>query len=73
VVEPWVEFKVEDEAARGTESLAPLDPPALLESVLLSVLKLALDRLRTSFRNEGAMVVDVLSCGHSAKTASPGD
>jgi hypothetical protein len=33
----------------------PLDPP-VLESVLLSVLKLALDLLRMSFKNEGAIV-----------------
>jgi hypothetical protein len=61
VVEPYVEFRVEDEA--------PLDPP-MLESVLLSVMKLALDRLRRSFKNEGAMVVLIAvaavegSCGH---------
>ena len=39
----------------GTEPLVPLDPP-VLESVLLSVLKLALDLLRMSFKNEGAIV-----------------
>jgi len=69
VVEPYVEFRVEDEAAIGAEPLVPLDPP-MLESVLLSVVKLALDRLRRSFKKEGAMVVLIVvaavegSCGH---------
>ena len=40
----------------GTEPLVPLDPLPLLESVLLSVLKLALERLRMSLRNEGAIL-----------------
>jgi hypothetical protein len=46
---------VEDDLVVGTESVVPLDPP-LLESVLRSVRNEALDRLRRSFRNEGAII-----------------
>ena len=56
VVAPYVEFNVEEDFVVGTEPLVPLDPLPLLESVLLSVLKLALDRLRISFRKEGAII-----------------
>jgi hypothetical protein len=50
VVPPNVEFNVEEDFVVGTEPLVPL-----LESVDLSVLKLALERLRMSFKNEGAI------------------
>jgi hypothetical protein len=51
VVPPNVEFNVEEDFVAGTEPLVPL-----LESVDLSVLKLALERLRMSFKNEGAII-----------------
>jgi hypothetical protein len=54
VVAPYVELKVEEDFVVGTEPFVPLDPP-LLESVLRSVLKLALERRRMSFKNEGAI------------------
>jgi hypothetical protein len=53
VVAPYVEFKVEEDLV-GTEPFVPLLP--LLESVDLSVRKLAFERLRMSFKNEGAMI-----------------
>lgn len=56
VVPPYVEFKVEEDFVVGTEPLVPLNPLPLLESVLLSVLKLALERLRISFKKEGAII-----------------
>lgn len=49
---PDVEFSVEEDCVVGIEPLVPL-----LESVDLSVLKLAFERLRMSFKNEGAMIV----------------
>ena len=52
---PYVEFNVEEDFVVGTESFVPLEPP-LLESVLRSVLKLALERLRRSFKNEDAII-----------------
>ena len=55
VVPPYVEFKVEEDCVVGTEPFVPVVP--LLESVLLSVLKLALERLRMSFRKEGAITI----------------
>lgn len=48
---PYVEFRVEEDLVVGTEPLV-----SLLESVLLSVLKLAFDRLRISFKKEGAIL-----------------
>ena len=54
VVAPYVEFKVVEDFVVGTEPFVPLDPP-LLESVLRSVLKLALERRRISFKKEGAI------------------
>jgi hypothetical protein len=52
-----MELKVdEDLFVTGAEPLEPLPP--LLESVLLSVLKLDLDRRRISFRKEGAIALD---------------
>ena len=67
------EFRVEEDLVVGIEPAMPLEPP-LLDSVLLSVLKLALERLRMSFKKEGAIVhlnecqdlraqVDSGSCG----------
>lgn len=67
------EFRVEEDLVVGIEPAVPLEPP-LLDSVLLSVLKLALERLRMSFKKEGAIVhlnecqdlrvqVDSVSCG----------
>ena len=55
VFSPYVESTVEDDLVVGTESVVPLDPP-LLESVLLSVRNDALDLLRRSFKNEGAII-----------------
>jgi hypothetical protein len=55
VVPPYIEFNVEEDFVVGTESFVPLEPP-LLESVLRSVLELALERLRKSFKNEGAII-----------------
>jgi len=46
------EFSVEDDFVVGTEPLVPL-----LESVLRSVLKLAFDFRRISFKNEGAIAL----------------
>ena len=58
VVEPF-RLVVEDFLV-GTEPLVPFVPlEAPLESVERSVLKLALDFLRRSLRNEGAMIVCV--------------
>jgi hypothetical protein len=55
VVAPEAEFRVEDDGER-TASWKPLEGPWWKSAALLSsVLKLALDRLRRSFRNEGAM------------------
>ena len=51
VADPYVEFNVEDDFVAGTEE--PLLP--LLESVDPSVLKLDLERLRNSFKNERTM------------------
>lgn len=48
---PYMEFRVEEDLVVGTEPLV-----SLLESVLLSVLKLAFDRLRMSFKKEGAIL-----------------
>lgn len=53
VVPPYVEFRVEEDFVVGTEPFVRFVP--LLESVLRSVLKLALERLRMSFINEGAI------------------
>lgn len=50
VTVPYMEFKGEDDFV-----VVPLEPP-LLESVLGSVRKLAFERLRKSFKNEGAMI-----------------
>lgn len=49
-----MEFKVDEDFVVGTEPFVPLEAP--LESVLRSVLKLALERLRMSFKNEGAII-----------------
>jgi hypothetical protein len=59
VVPPYIEFNVEEDLfVVGAEPL--LDPfiplASLLESVLRSVRKLALERLLKSFRNEGAII-----------------
>ena len=50
------EFSVDDDFVVGTEPLVPL-----LESVLRSVLKLALDFRRISFKNEGAIALRLRS------------
>ena len=50
VLPPYVEFNVDDDCVTGT------DPLPLLESVLLSVLKLDLDLLRMSLKKGGAIL-----------------
>ena len=55
---PKLEFNVEDECVNGTGGIGSFS----LEAVLFSVLKLLLDRLRKSLRNDGAMAKERLLC-----------
>ena len=58
VLPPYMELRVdEDLLVAGPDPLVPFPLPPLLESVLLSVLKLDLERLRISLRKEGAIAL----------------